>query len=206
MNNFVKHIFKVLNFYFNLTKIWICRFPNGNTIDRWILESKIIRELVLSDRYARIISVGVSWTNNRYYNFFKFGSEMTFKTIDPFHNPNSLEDHVMCRFEQFNSVEKYDAILLNGVIGYGTDTLEEVVHILKKCSEILSLNGIVIIGVNVKNGRIKSPDFDLCESALEFGLDPTDIPGLKVDFCETGHHNGHAFYALKFMSGHNIGT
>ena len=89
------------------------------------------------DRYVRIISVGMSWTNNRYYNFFNFGCEITFKTIDPFHNLNSLEDHVMSRFEQFNSVENYDAILLNGVICYGTDTLEEVVHILKKCSEIL---------------------------------------------------------------------
>lgn len=206
MNIFIKHLFKIIRFYFYLTKIWICRFPNGNTIDRWILESKIIKELVLSDTYSKIISVGVSWTNCEYYKFFKIDSAKIFKTVDPFHDPNSFEDHAKCRFEHFKSKYIYDAILLSGVFGYGTDTLVEVEHMLQQCSEILSLNGIVVIGAKAKNGRIKSPDFDIYETARQYGLNPTQIPGLKSNFHPTTHHNGHAFYAFRLMSDHKTST
>jgi hypothetical protein len=198
MNNHGLSRVAQFKFDFCLLRLLIKRFPHGNTVDRWILESKIIRNIAFSKDRSRIISVGVSWTSKDYFNFFDVGTAKVFKTVDPFYVSSDRENHFTCRFEQLELEEFYDVILLNGVFGYGTDSFQEVETIFQQCVNLLSPTGVVVVGAKAVNGRIQSPNFDIYEIANSFGFQPAKIPGLNVSFFATSHQNGHSFWAFEF--------
>lgn len=206
MQNYLKIIKTQFKFYCRLLSLMIRRIPNGNSMDRWILESKIIKEIVFSKDFIRIISVGISWTSKDYFKLFDIGTSKVFKTVDPFNASDDQANHFNNRFEQLSLEELYDVILLNGVIGYGTDSLEEVELIFEQCTNMLSLKGVVIIGAKAVNGRIQFPSFDIYETAYSYGFTPTQLPGYKCSYLPTSHQNGHSFWAFRFKQDHRTGT
>lgn len=206
MKSYLTIIETQFRFYCRLLSLMIGRFPNGNTVDRWILESKIIKEIVFSKDLIRIISVGISGTSKDYFKLFDIGTSKVFKTVDPFNASDDQANHFNNRFEQLALDEPYDVILLNGVIGYGTDSVKEVELIFEQCTNMLSLNGVVIIGAKAVNGWIQFPSFDIYETANSHGFTPTQLPGYKCSFLPTSHQNGHSFWAFRFKQYHRTGT
>jgi hypothetical protein len=139
------------------------------TADRIFLEQEIIAKLLAPPDIHRVLFAGVeiyTW----HYKYLMAGKEM--HTIDwdaskkwygngPAHKVGSV-----CDLERFYNARQFDAVIFNGLVGYGLDSAADVDRALTAAHAVLRDDGLLIIGWN------NTP------SHLTFPLD--ELPGYRL--------------------------
>ena len=125
--------------------------------DRRVPERDILPVLVTVYNVRDILFVGVAWYTRRYgQTLTTLRPEIRFATMDvepavaEFGTPG---DHIVgdvCNLATLYGERRFDAILLNGVIGYGINTPDTVERVLRSCADQMHAGGHLIIGVNEK--------------------------------------------------------
>ncbi len=118
--------------------------------DRRMLECVIIPYYQLSRVHETIVFVGTDWYTQGYARMF---ARKSYTTIDP--DPKreryGAERHivdVVGNLERHMAPGSLDVILLNGVIGWGLNTLEEAEAAFAACHRCLRKGGHFLIGWN----------------------------------------------------------
>jgi hypothetical protein len=126
--------------------------------DRRVLERAIFPRLAEPDRCSRVLFVGVRFYTRRYARFFR-ETEFVTMDCDPRMARYGAKRHTVDRLEnlvQHFSAGQFDAIVVNGVIGWGLDSREGVEAGLNACAHCLSTEGILVLGLNER--RSATPD------------------------------------------------
>jgi hypothetical protein len=120
--------------------------------DRRTLTHEILPTLARDAEIERVLSVGVAWYTKADEAALS-GKSFVTVDIDPRRaSSGSSTRHVTGDVRDlerlFRADESFDAILLNGVIGYGLDTPDSVDHALGACAARLVRGGTLVIGIN----------------------------------------------------------
>ncbi len=118
--------------------------------DRKILEKSIFPQYKNKENFNRILFVGIKRYCKHYKFFFQ---DQTYITLDP--NPSmkryAAKWHVVDSLENLTAhfaPSFFDLIIINGVIGWGLNELENINKSLMACYHSLREGGELIIGVN----------------------------------------------------------
>jgi hypothetical protein len=125
--------------------------------DRKLLEQEILP--ALAKEAQRVLFVGVQWYTARYRALF---AGKTFATIDP--NPKlaefGSEEHavdVVENLERHFSGTTFDAVVMNGVIGFGLNDATKVDAALAACAAKMRQGGLLVLGVNEEKPSYVDP-------------------------------------------------
>lgn len=129
-----------------VTKYKLCM----ETYDRKVLEQIILPFFAKSHSTEKILFVGCEWYTKMYELQFK---EKEYWTIEPNINKKKYggKRHLV---DPVNNICKYfsngyfDLIIMNGVIGYGLNDIEEIERSLEKCFSCLRKGGVLLVGWN----------------------------------------------------------
>jgi SAM-dependent methyltransferase len=118
--------------------------------DRSVLECVIMPFYQLSPAYQSIVFVGTDWYTHGYTRMF---ARKDYTTIDP--KPEQArygaEQHII---DEVGNIEQYmqpgslDVVFLNGVIGWGLNTLDEAERAFAACHSCLRKGGHLMVGWN----------------------------------------------------------
>jgi SAM-dependent methyltransferase len=147
--------------------------------DREVLEVRIFPALRERDDIRRVLFVGVDWYTRRYPRAF---ADREFWTIEPI--PGRAKHgakgrHVVgsvTELDRHFEAGSFDAVILNGVLGYGLEDPGEQAMALRQCATALRPGGLFVVGWNDLDGRRPVPPVE--EVALRAGLQPTVLPPL----------------------------
>lgn len=117
--------------------------------DRRILED-VILPWYASPRYGAVLFVGTRFYTRRYPRIFRAGA-LTTVDANPGMTRYGAERHVIARVEDAASHfarGSLDAVIINGVIGWGVDSSEAVDSTLRACRTVLRDGGEMVIGIN----------------------------------------------------------
>lgn len=144
--------------------------------DRRVLEKIILRRLATDPSYGRVLSVGVKFYTRRYGANFRPGTWVTMDR-DPAVRRHGSAEHVVESLENIARVfpsHSFDAIIVNGVIGWGLDAESDVNRALIGCGEILKPGGALVLGLNER--RSSTPDLSHLDALRHF--EPWPFPGI----------------------------
>ncbi len=187
------------------TKAWFYRA--GWTLgvylppDRRVLNREILPYYASAPGFMRVLFVGVKSYNKVHADLFH-GRE--FVTIEP--NPLLAEfgakrHHVdvvqnICRYEAPGS---FDAIFMNGILGFGVDTDSAVTDVVLASREALRMDGHLVFGVNEE---VEShPKLASCDAMKHF--EPHSIPplgGSRLRLPSPFREKSHTFCAFRRTS------
>jgi hypothetical protein len=144
-----------------------------------------------------VLFIGVARYTSWYPTVFGIRRGLTFSTIDP--DPDVKKwgargRHRVAHFETLandpSSREKYDAVVANGLFGYGTDTTDAAVSVLDSARIVLKPNGLLLIGFSDEG------NFDpTLVDPVAFTADT--IPGLSTQLFVSGNRNNHSFVCFR---------
>jgi SAM-dependent methyltransferase len=112
----------------------------------------------LAARFSRILFVGTASYTYHYERLFKPGQ---YTTID-LHPRNTVwgsPDHIVAPIRDINRHRpkgSFDCIVLNGVLGFGIDTAEDMRAVLRELHDALRPGGFLLVGWNV--GVLEDPE------------------------------------------------
>lgn len=161
--------------------------------DRRLLEHAILPVLGHEPGVDRVLSVGVAWYTQEYE---RITAVKTFLTLD--HDPARASfgapgRHVVGELVDLESVfpasEPFDAIVMNGVIGFGLNTAEDVQRGLRACAARLRPQGTLVLGINEELAPPSLPSL-LSAGLFEprsFGAWPDGRVTVEVPFREHTH-------------------
>lgn len=119
--------------------------------DRRLLEREILPRLAAEPGNRRVLSVGVSWYTRGYARAFE-GRSFATLDLDPHRATYGAGRHVVGDLRDlerhFDADEPFDAILMNGVIGYGLDAHDDVDRALRACAARMRSGATLVIGIN----------------------------------------------------------
>jgi len=127
--------------------------------DRLYLENRILPALAQL-RLRRILFVGVAWFTKRYARAFE-NSSTEYWTLDidaQESEHGNGEQHVVgdvTQLQRYFEPRSFDAIILNGVLGFGVDDLKMMNAAIDSCGLALRTEGILVVGWNPD--RISDP-------------------------------------------------
>lgn len=116
--------------------------------DRRVLEEVVFPALLEDESVRRVLFVGCAWYTRHYAKHFP---RREFWTIDVDHRARryGAPHHIVGSFTNLRSYfdpESLDAIICNGVIGFGLDTREEAERAFSECYTALRPGGVFVIG------------------------------------------------------------
>ena len=164
---------------------------------RRTLEQVILPALCTDQRIREVLFVGVAQYTSWYSTLFGLRRGLTFSTIDP--DPavqrwGAKGHHRVDQFEtlasDISSREKYDAVVANGLFGYGTDTTEAAASVLKTAHMVLRKNGLLLVGFSDEG----TFDLTLVDPAH---FEAETIPGLSSHVHVSKNRNHHSFACFK---------
>ncbi len=125
------------------------------TPDRHVLEHVIFPALKHRDDIRRLLFVGCDWYTERYPGQF---ADREFWTLekDPAKARYGARRHVVDTLTNASghfAPQSLDAVICNGVFGWGLDTPQETEDALAACFECLRPEGLLIIGWNDVEGH-----------------------------------------------------
>ena len=171
------------------------------TADRRILERQIFRDLFQRPGLRRVMLVGCSQWTSWYPRVFALRRRVIVETVDSepaaaAYGAKGARHHV-ARLESLGAerglVGSFDVIVLNGVLGYGTDTPAAKREALRSCACLLRAGGALVIGYG-HGSALSDLEPDTVDDEL-FRAVP--VPGFRETFVPSGHHNGHAFVCFE---------
>lgn len=151
-----------------LNKLWaighhaLGRTPRTLTHDRKVLEESILPFLT-QPRFQHILFVGCDWYTQSYNSLFKDRDYWTIdgrKTVTQYGGPNHIVG-LLQDIEQYFDPEYFDAIVCNGVYGYGLDHKPDIERAIKACETRLRDGGLFVLGWNATPERTPVPLSDI---------------------------------------------
>jgi SAM-dependent methyltransferase len=129
--------------------------------DRRLFEDEILSAIAANDAHQRILSVGVAWYTKGYAKQFA-GKTFITLDVDESRAQFATTQHVVGDLRDlerhFDARLPFDVILMNGVIGYGLDTVDDVDRALRECAARLRPGGLLVLGVNEQKRTHVDPD------------------------------------------------
>ncbi len=119
-----------------------------DTPDRIVLETRILPYFQLDDSVQRILFVGCDWYTAGYARLF---AHKEFWTMDPDAaraNYGAPRHQVAPMRTMRSLVNKFDAIICNGVIGWGLDDRDEAEASFEAAYDVLNPGGHLVVGYN----------------------------------------------------------
>lgn len=160
--------------------------------DRRILEKIVLPYFAENQDFNRILFIGCEYYTWHYKKLF---NSKEYWTIEP-KRLNSLfgaKRHIrglMNQIDRYFENGSFDAIVCNGVIGFGLNALAEIENSLEKCFLCLRDGGVLVIGWN--DIRERTPfQLENCQSLQK--LKPLIFPPLSSSKYLTNTDNRHTF-------------
>ena len=160
--------------------------------DRRILEHTIFPYLLNNPECRKILFVGCRWYTRRYNAVF---AAKQYSTIDrdPQQRRNGARHHITDSLENLEAhvaPGELDAIICNGVLGWGLDRPAAVERAFSASHHCLRDGGLFIVGWN-DTARRRVAFLDECEAVKRF--DKFSFPGVGSWRYRTRSWNGHVF-------------
>lgn len=183
--------FRIINHHFF--------YSPGKSGDRRFLEGTILREIYCG-RYKNVAFVGVHPQSSWYGYISLLRKNLNFDYIDPYaENAPKFGLLYKVRLQDFgndiNFYGRYDCIIINGVFGYGIDSLDEKKESFSAMDKILDVGGVLIVGYR-SNESICDINLDL----VPRNFLPCNIPGTLMHKIGGLHSNGHSYAAFQKAS------
>ena len=160
--------------------------------DRRVLENAILPAIAADPARARVLFVGVQPYTQGYPALF---SGRSFATIDPDPNvaamgaPRHVVDGVENLLRHF-APGAFDAIVMNGVIGWGLNEASQIDRALQVLAEALDHHGLLVLGVNEQKAGYIDPrtlPSIVAFAPLEFPALGTAVLVVPTPFAERTH-------------------
>jgi SAM-dependent methyltransferase len=163
-----------------------------DTPDRTVLECTILPFYQLSEEHERLLFIGCDWYTYGYQRLFRL-KRLT--TIDPALDRARFgaESHQIAPMKTMGGVcppGSVDAIICNGIIGWGLDDLAEAEESFEAAFTALRPGGHLIIGWNDLEGRRPFVPRDV--KALK-AFEPLKFPGIGVAELKTPGEIRHVY-------------
>jgi hypothetical protein len=162
------------------------------TADREILEARVLPWLATQPDIKKVIFVGCDWYTRGYRKFFTSDGYWTID-IDPAKRRWGARQHVVDSITNLQTHfprEGIDAIVCNGVIGWGLNEPEEIYQALDACYACLRAGGHLVLGWNDLAERSPVP---VEASALGRGFSAVSFPPLEAHRVTTAPPWRHTF-------------
>lgn len=183
-------IFRIIKNYFkskSLIKKYGYEREAGE--DRDILERIIFPYILSHHNPQSILDIGRE-DYQKFYNKFFAGLELWTMDIDPereeFGASNHITDNVSNASSHF-AANKFDLILINGVLNWGLDNKKEIEKCFNGLYEIMNAKGILVIGWNnFEDAKVTRPqDIEAIKQFKPFYFKP--LKGEQFE-CINGEH------------------
>jgi hypothetical protein len=118
--------------------------------DRTMLENQILPWYQISAAHQEILFVGTEWFTHGYVRMFSHKSLSTLD-IDPAKARFGADRHMVGSVSELDrhvAEGRLDLVLINGVLGWGLDTLDEAERAIAGCDRCLRPGGHLVIGWN----------------------------------------------------------
>jgi SAM-dependent methyltransferase len=162
--------------------------------NRRVLEDEILLALANDHKVKRVLFVGCRWYTKIYSDSFPAQAYWTIE-IDPDQAKfGSKSNHITDSYlnlSQHVSADTFDAIVINGVFGWGIDAPAETELALAETMRALTPGGIVVIGYN--NTPDNHPSFIDVPSPLLATFVPDELGGLGQRFVTPNDPGNHTF-------------
>jgi hypothetical protein len=119
--------------------------------DRRVLEREILPALAADPKNESVLFVGVQWYTARYPEIFEPRDRLSTIDMKPELAEFGAANHVVgdvCELEKAFPDKTFDAIVMNGVIGFGLNAPDGIDRALAACAKKLRAGGILILGIN----------------------------------------------------------
>jgi SAM-dependent methyltransferase len=119
-------------------------------VDRYVLEHGVFPALLARPDVLRVLFVGCDWYTRDYPDIFA-GRHFQTIDVDPAKARFGSADHVvgsMTDLDEIFAPSSYDAIVANGVIGFGLDDPAGCERAVAACSAVLRPGGWLVLGWN----------------------------------------------------------
>jgi hypothetical protein len=147
--------------------------------DRRVLERIILPELAKLGGGRPVLFVGVRFYTRHYSRLFR-DAQLVTMDADPRMRRYGAPEHAVERVENLTHCfppRSLDAIVMNGVIGWGLDTPAAVDAALAACATGLVAGGMLVLGLNER--RATTPSLEGLEAMRRF--EPVAFPGVQTD-------------------------
>jgi SAM-dependent methyltransferase len=127
--------------------------------DRRVLENTILPALSAQRDVQRVLFVGVQ-NYTRHYPALFAGKAFTTMDPDPTVAAMGADRHVVDGVQslpQHFPPDSFDAIVMNGVIGWGLDRASDIDTALGACAQALRAGGVLVLGVNEQKAGYLDP-------------------------------------------------
>lgn len=144
--------------------------------DRRVLERIILPQLAKVDSGKRVLFVGVRFYTRHYARLFQ-ETEFVTMDADPRMRKHGAREHVVERLENLGRCfpsGNFEAIVVNGVLGWGIDTPAAAEAALGACADGLAEGGLLVLGLNER--RASTPSLAGLEALQRF--EPVKFPNL----------------------------
>ncbi|GHB12679.1 class I SAM-dependent methyltransferase [Salinicola rhizosphaerae] len=172
---------------------WILRYRYG---DRRLLEDVVLPALDRDDEVASVLLIGCAWYTRHYPDLLP-GTDVTTMEIDPAKAAFGGAQHIvanMADIVEHVAPESLDAIVCNGVLGWGLDQPEAVESAFAGAVACLKPGGLFLLGWNDISPRNACPPDTI--AALSH-LEAVDIPGLQTHSLIALERNQHCYQAWR---------
>jgi hypothetical protein len=163
-----------------------------DTEDRRILEGKILPWLAGQETCRRVLFVGCDWYTRHYERLFESREYWTIEK-DPARRKWGGERHVsdsVTNLRAHFGPGSLDAIVMNGVLGWGLNEVDEAEEGLGACATCLDAGGYLVIGWNdIPEKRVLAPS----ESRALRLLEPCACPPLGATRHRVPGRAGHTY-------------
>jgi len=160
--------------------------------DRRVLEGEILPLLAADAKNEAVLFVGVQWYTAHYPAIFDPPDRISTIELNPELAQFGAKKHVtgdVCELETAFPETTFDAIVMNGVIGFGLNAPEGIERALAACAKKLQKGGLLILGINENKPTYVDPksvaSSELFESA-RFGKYDGRVE-VEVPFREKSH-------------------
>lgn len=169
------------------------------TADRRVLEEDIFGKLLADAQCRRILFAGVEKYTCHYPRFFP---GKAFNTIDwdkgkaHYGTPGRHRVGSVCELEKFYPPASFDAVLFNGLVGYGLNAADDVDRAFAAAHTVLAPGGLFILGWN-NTPRHLSFALDALPAYGLFSPFTPALPGMSSHRVAVATDNGHTFDFLR---------
>lgn len=150
--DFLKYLAgKLYMFYLrDLKSRWAKRYSILNSGPRKCMEYRIFPHFYADDRLQNLLLVGVAGCTRHYEDYFK-GKKMVYTIdVDPEKAESGIPDrHIVDSVDNIDRHFKeatFDAVLMNGVYGWGLNDEAALIRSLEKIGKVLRRGGILMFG------------------------------------------------------------
>jgi len=136
--------------------------------DRRVLEGEILPALASDPTNEAVLFVGVQWYTASYWE--RFGSRISTIDMKPELAEFGAKEHVVgdvCELESAFPDKTFDAIVMNGVIGFGLNEPDGIDRALAACAKKLRDGGTLILGINTHKPTYVDPKSVASSSLFE---------------------------------------